>query len=100
MELFQDRRRCRTRDNDNMNIAAELPEPEDDIATFRREILNYIDVFKGELAQNGDWIVANISTNSVSISGVGVVSGIDKDDHADRRSPILFRSKAIDDRTA
>jgi hypothetical protein len=47
-----------------MNIAAKLPEPEDDIAAFRREIPRHKDVIKGELAQSGDWIVANISTNS------------------------------------
>jgi hypothetical protein len=47
-----------------MNIAAKVPEPEDDIKAFRREIPDHKDVFKGELAQNGEWIVANISTNS------------------------------------
>jgi hypothetical protein len=46
-----------------MNIAAN-PEPENDIVAFRREIPDHKDVIKGELAQNGEWIVANISTNS------------------------------------
>ena len=49
-----------------MNIAAKLPEPKDDIAAFRREVPSHEDVIKGELAQSGDWIVANISTNSFS----------------------------------
>ncbi len=47
-----------------MNIAAKTHEPDDDIAAFRREIPDHKDVIKGELAQNGEWIVANISTNS------------------------------------
>jgi hypothetical protein len=47
-----------------MNIAANLSEPEDDIAVFRREIPDHKDVIKGELAQSGEWIVANISTDS------------------------------------
>jgi hypothetical protein len=46
-----------------VNIAAS-PEPENYIAAFRREIPDHKDVIKGELAQNGEWIVANISTNS------------------------------------
>jgi hypothetical protein len=46
-----------------MNIAAKPPEPEDDIpAGFR--IPDARDVIKGELAQSGEWIVANIATNS------------------------------------
>jgi hypothetical protein len=44
-----------------MNIAAK---PEDHIAAFRLEIPDHKDVIKGELAQHGDWIVANISTGS------------------------------------
>jgi Methylamine utilization protein MauJ len=47
--------------NDTMNIAAN---PKDHIGAFRREIPDHKDIIKGELAQNGDWIVANISTNS------------------------------------
>jgi Methylamine utilization protein MauJ len=47
-----------------MNIAAKLSEPEDAIPAFRREIPDYDDVIKGELAQRGEWLVANISTNS------------------------------------
>ncbi len=35
-----------------MNIAANLSEPEDDIAAFRREIPDHKDVIKGELAQS------------------------------------------------
>jgi Methylamine utilization protein MauJ len=46
-----------------MNIAASR-EPENYIAAFRRGIPDHKDVIKGELAQNGEWIVANISTNS------------------------------------
>src|ERR1700688_271196 len=44
-----------------MKIAAK---PEDHIAAFRLEIPDHKDVIKGELAQHGDWIVANISTGS------------------------------------
>ena len=51
----------RTKVNDAMNIAAN---PKDQLAAFRREIPDHNDIIKGELAQNGDWIVANISTNS------------------------------------
>jgi hypothetical protein len=47
-----------------MNIAAKLAESNDDIGAFRREIQDHKDVIKGELAQSGDWVVANISTNS------------------------------------
>ena len=47
-----------------MNIAAKPPEPHDDIAAFRREIPDHKDVFEGELARSGDWIVANIATDS------------------------------------
>jgi hypothetical protein len=47
-----------------VNIAAKPTEPEDDIpAGFR--IPDHKDVIKGELAQTGEWIVANISTNSI-----------------------------------
>ena len=45
-----------------MNIAA--PVPEDSIAGFLSEIPDHKDVIVGELAKNGEWIVANISTNS------------------------------------
>jgi len=44
-----------------MNIAAK---PEDHIAAFGLQIPDHKDVIKGELAQRGDWIVANISTDS------------------------------------
>jgi hypothetical protein len=47
-----------------MNIAAKTPRPEDDIVAFRREIPDRKSVIVGELAQNGEWIVANISTSS------------------------------------
>ena len=47
-----------------MNIAAKLAEPKDEIAAFRREVPDHKDVIKGELAQNGVWIVANIATDS------------------------------------
>ena len=47
-----------------MNIAANPPELDDNIAAFRREVPDHKDVIKGELAQSGDWIVANISTDS------------------------------------
>jgi hypothetical protein len=36
---------------------------EDGISAFRREIPDHESVIVGELAQNGEWIVANISTN-------------------------------------
>jgi hypothetical protein len=47
-----------------MNVAPKLPDPENDIAAFRREIPSYKDVIRGELAQSGDWIVTSISTDS------------------------------------
>ena len=46
-----------------MNIAARLPKAECEIAAFRREIPDHKDVIKGELAERGEWIVANILTN-------------------------------------
>ena len=46
-----------------MNIAAKLAEPKDGIAGFG-VIPDHKDVIKGELAQNGVWIVANIATDS------------------------------------
>lgn len=46
-----------------MNIAANTP-VEDEIASFHRKIPDHRTVFVGELAQNGEWIVANISTTS------------------------------------
>jgi hypothetical protein len=49
----------------HVNIAAKTSEQEDDIfSAFRREIPDHKSVIVGELAQNGEWIVANISTNS------------------------------------
>lgn len=47
-----------------MNIEAKTPEPEDNISAFRLEIPDHKSVIVGELAQNGEWIVANVSTNS------------------------------------
>lgn len=47
-----------------MNIAANLPKSADDIAAFRFEIPDLKDVIRGELAESGEWIVANISTDS------------------------------------
>jgi hypothetical protein len=48
-----------------MTIAAKVVEPEEDeIATFTREIPDHKSVIVGELARNGEWIVANISTDS------------------------------------
>jgi hypothetical protein len=48
-----------------MNIAAKTPEAEDNFPALRVEIPDHKSVIVGELAQNGEWIVANISTNSV-----------------------------------
>jgi len=46
-----------------MNIAAR--QPGDPIAVFGREIpADLRDIIKGELAQNGQWLVANVSTES------------------------------------
>jgi hypothetical protein len=47
-----------------MNIAAKLTKAEHEAAAFRREIPDHKDVIKRELAESGEWIVANISTNS------------------------------------
>jgi hypothetical protein len=48
-----------------MNIAAKPPEPEDDLPpALGRGIPDHKDIIKGELAESGDWVVANISTNS------------------------------------
>jgi hypothetical protein len=46
---------------DTMNIAAK---PEDHISAFSLIIPDHKDIIKGELAQHGEWIVANISTGS------------------------------------
>lgn len=51
-------------DYDTMNIAANLSEPNDRIAAFRSEIPDPKDVVRGELVQSGEWVVANVSTNS------------------------------------
>jgi hypothetical protein len=48
----------------HVNIATKTPERDDSISAFRREIPDQKSVIVGELAQNGEWIVANISTNS------------------------------------
>lgn len=53
--------------DNTVNIAAKTSEQEDDIfsfSAFRREIPDHKSVIVGELAQNGAWIVANISTDS------------------------------------
>jgi hypothetical protein len=48
-----------------MNIAAKPPDPEDDLLpALGRGIPDHKDIIKGELAESGDWVVANISTNS------------------------------------
>jgi hypothetical protein len=47
-----------------MNIAAKHPEPEDTFAAFQLEIPEHKDVIKGELAEHGEWIVANVSTGT------------------------------------
>jgi hypothetical protein len=47
-----------------VNIAAKSSEPDGNISAFHREIPDHKSVIVGELAQNGDWIVANISTTS------------------------------------
>jgi hypothetical protein len=44
-----------------MNIATK---PQDHIAAFRLDVPEHTDVIKDELAQRGDWIVANIATTS------------------------------------
>jgi hypothetical protein len=48
-----------------VTIAAKTSEPEDFISAFRREIPDHQSVIVGELAQSGEWIVANISTDSI-----------------------------------
>jgi hypothetical protein len=47
-----------------VNIAANTTEPEDILSAFRPEIPDAKSVIVGELARSGEWIVANISTNS------------------------------------
>jgi hypothetical protein len=48
-----------------MNIAAKRPDLEDDPPpALSRGIPDHKDIIKGDLAENGDWVVANISTNS------------------------------------
>ena len=47
-----------------MNVTAKATQSEDNNPPFRLEIPDPKSVFVGELAQSGDWIVANISTNS------------------------------------
>jgi len=46
-----------------MNVAAKISDLEED-SVFRRDIPDHRDVIKGELAQRGEWIVANIATTS------------------------------------
>jgi hypothetical protein len=47
-----------------MNVPAKPPGADEEKSPWHREIPTHKEVFVGELAQNGDWIVANISTNS------------------------------------
>jgi hypothetical protein len=48
-----------------MNIAATVPEAKDSALALHREILDDLkSVIVGELAQHGEWIVANVLTNS------------------------------------
>jgi hypothetical protein len=47
-----------------VNIASQAPAQGDGIAAFRHEIPDLKSVYTGELAQRGDWIIANILTNS------------------------------------
>jgi hypothetical protein len=48
----------------SMNVPAKPPGADEEKSPWHREIPTHKEVFVGELAQNGDWIVANISTNS------------------------------------
>src|SRR5580704_5356430 len=48
----------------HMSIAAKTSEPGDNFPALRHEIPDVNSVIVGELAQNGEWIVANVSTNS------------------------------------
>jgi hypothetical protein len=48
----------------HVNVATKTPEQEDGTSPLRREVPDLKSVIVGELAQNGEWIVANISTNS------------------------------------
>jgi hypothetical protein len=47
-----------------MNIAATIPDGRDRAPAWRAKILELKNVFVGELAQHGAWVVANISTSS------------------------------------
>jgi hypothetical protein len=47
-----------------MNIAATIPDGRDRAPARRAKILELKNVFVGELAQHGAWVVANISTSS------------------------------------
>jgi hypothetical protein len=47
-----------------MNVATKPPRSEDQIAPFHRQIPDHKDVIKGELAEHGEWIVANVSDGS------------------------------------
>jgi hypothetical protein len=48
-----------------MNIAASVPDAKETDLAFRREVSNDLKtVIVGELAQHGEWIVANVLTNS------------------------------------
>jgi hypothetical protein len=48
----------------SMNVPPKPPEADEEKSPFHREIPTHEEVFVGELAQNGDWIVANVTTNS------------------------------------
>jgi hypothetical protein len=47
-----------------VNIPAKSPEADEEKSPWHREIPTYKEVFIGELAERGDWIVANIQTGS------------------------------------
>jgi hypothetical protein len=56
---------CQKEWSNTVNIAAKTSEAKDGIVSLPRgEIPDHKSVIVGELAQNGDWIVANISTGS------------------------------------
>ena len=48
-----------------MNIAAKTSELEDNFPALRFEIPDLQSVIVGELAQNGEWVVANVTNNSL-----------------------------------
>ena len=49
----------------HMNIAATVPDAKEGASPFRREVReDFNSVIVGELAQHGEWVVANVLTNS------------------------------------